>query len=133
MTLKTRMVSIGIDRSWQEVYAFASVPENFPRWASGLGKSFVQVDGEWTGEGPEGPIKIRFTDPNPYGILDHHVLVAPGTELYIPARVIANGAGAEVTFTVFQREGVSDEEFDADAEWVAGDLAALKKLLEAEP
>jgi hypothetical protein len=132
MTLKTRMVSIGIDRDWREVYAFASVPENMPRWASGLGKGFELLDGEWTGEGPEGPIKMRFTDTNPYGILDHHVLVAPGKELYIPARVIQNGAGAEVTFTVFQREGVTDEEFAADAKWVAKDLATLKQILESE-
>src|SRR5688572_17548104 len=126
------MVSIGIDRDWQEVYAFASDPEKMPRWATGLGKGIEYVDGVWRGEGPEGPITIRFTPPNPYGILDHHVLVAPGKELYIPARVIANGSGAEVSITVFQREGVTDEEFAADAEWVAKDLATLKQLLESE-
>ena len=132
MTQKTRMVTVGIDRDWREVYAFASVPENMPRWATGLGKGFEFVAGEWRGEGPEGAITMRFTEPNPYGILDHHVLVAPGKELYIPARVIANGAGAEVTFTVFQREGVSDEDFEADAAWVAKDLATLKQILENE-
>ena len=132
MTLKTRMVSIGIDRDWKDVYAFASIPENMPSWATGLGKGIEYVDGVWRGEGPEGPITIRFADPNPYGILDHHVLVAPGKELYIPARVIANGSGAEVIFTVFQREGVTEEDFAADAAWVAKDLATLKRILESK-
>jgi hypothetical protein len=33
-------------------------------------------------------------------------------------------------FTVFQRPGVSDETFEADADWVSRDLQALKTLLE---
>jgi hypothetical protein len=45
-------------------------------------------------------------------------------------RVVANGDGAEVVFTLFQREGMSDDETARDAAMVARDLKALKLLLE---
>jgi hypothetical protein len=45
-------------------------------------------------------------------------------------RVLANGDGAEVVFSLFQRPGMSDEEFARDADWVARDLQILKACLE---
>ncbi len=46
-------------------------------------------------------------------------------------RVVANGAGSEIIFTLFRLPGISDEKFAADAEWVRRDLNTLKALLEA--
>ncbi|WP_119459573.1 SRPBCC family protein [Rhodospirillaceae bacterium SYSU D60014] len=130
-TFEARIISISIDRDWRAVYDFASVPENLPRWASGLGSALEKANGEWTAEGPEGPIRIRFAERNDFGVLDHYVIPEPGVEIYIPLRVIANGTGSEVIFTLFRVPGMSGERFAADAEWVARDLAALKALLEA--
>lgn len=129
MTLETRTITISIERDWREVYAFTSVPENFPRWASGLG-SLRRQGGKWITQTPDGPMTARFTAPNAFGVLDHHVSPAQGAELYIPLRVIANGAGSEITFTLFRQPGMSDEKFAADAEWVRRDLQTLKRLLE---
>jgi hypothetical protein len=58
---------------------------------------------------PEGPVKIRFTERNDFGILDHHVVVRPGVDIYIPMRVIANGTGSEVIFTLFRLPDMTDE------------------------
>jgi hypothetical protein len=55
----------------------------------------------------------------------------PGLEIYIPMRVISNGAGSEVLFTLFHLPDMSDEKFAADAEWVKRGLNAVKNLLEA--
>lgn len=129
--LAARHISVTVDRSWREVYEFASRPENFPRWASGLGKSLEQIDGEWFAEGPEGRIQVRFTLRNDYGVLDHRVSLAPGVDIYIPMRVIANGDGSEVVLTLIRLPDVTDEQFASDAEWVERDLRALKALLEA--
>lgn len=129
-TYEARAVSVSIERDWRTVYAFAQVPENFPRWASGLAQG-LQCQGEtWRGMGPDGPIAIRFTPPNPYGVLDHQVTTPAGETIQCPLRVVANGDGAEVTFTLFRRTGVDQAAFEADAAWVARDLAALKALLE---
>jgi hypothetical protein len=45
-------------------------------------------------------------------------------------RVIANGAGSEVTLTLFRQPDMSDAKFAEDAEWVARDLRRLKDVLE---
>ena len=129
-TLVSRTMSVRIARAHREVYDFASVPENFPRWASGLGKSLKSVDGEWIADTPEGPVKVRFTAPNDFGVLDHHVAIHPGVDIYIPTRVIANGTGTEVILTLFRLPDMTDDAFARDAEWVERDLRALKALLE---
>jgi len=129
---QSRNLSVQIRRNPRDVYNFTSVPENFPRWASGLGKSLKRKNGEWIAETPQGPIKVRFTERNEFGILDHYVIPESGVEIYIPMRVIPNGSGSELIFTLFRLSDVSDEKFAEDAEWVMRDLAALKNLLEAQ-
>jgi len=47
-------------------------------------------------------------------------------------RVIANGDGAEVLFTLFQSPGVADDQFRRDVELVESDLQTLKGLLELD-
>jgi hypothetical protein len=114
----------------QQVYAFISVPENFPKWASGLCKSIRKTQEGWIAETPTGPMHVRFTEKNLYGVLDHYIQPESGTEIYIPMRVIANNHGSELIFTLFRLPGMSDEKFKEDAEWVAKDLKASKSLLE---
>jgi hypothetical protein len=131
-TMKALMVSVSIERPMAEVYAFASVPENFPGWASGLGSSLERTrEGEWIAKTAEGHVTVRFSEPNQFGVLDHTVIPAPGVEIYIPLRVVANGdTGSEVLLTLFRQPGMSDEKFAADAAWVLRDLQKLKALLE---
>jgi hypothetical protein len=35
--MEAKIVHVGINRNWRDVYQFASKPENMPLWASGLG------------------------------------------------------------------------------------------------
>jgi len=128
----SRTLSVQINRHPRDVYTFTSVPENFPRWASGLGKALKSVNGEWIADTPRGPRKVRFTARNEFGILDHHVSAESGIEIYIPMRVIPNGGGSELIFTLFRLPDISEEQFAADADWVMRDLMALKTLLEAQ-
>jgi hypothetical protein len=126
-TRESKSISISIERSWRDVYEAIWRPEAFPGWASGLSQSRLQKRGdEWTAEGLEGPIKIRFTERNAFGIMDHHVTLADGSVVYVPLRVVANGAGAEVIITIFREPGMSAEKFAADCAWVERDLLALK-------
>jgi hypothetical protein len=130
-TFESRTLSVRINRASQDVYDFASVPTNFPKWASGLSKSIARVNDEWIAATPQGPLKVRFTERNSFGVLDHYVSPEPGVEVYIPMRVIANGTGSELIFTLFRLSDMADEKFAEDAEWVMRDLNALKSLLEA--
>ncbi|HEY6596733.1 MAG TPA: SRPBCC family protein [Asanoa sp.] len=130
MTFPARHVSVAIDRSPADVYAFAADPANLPRWAAGLTGSIAQVDGRWVAESPMGRIVVRFADPNPYGVLDHDVTTPSGETFHNPLRVLANGDGSEVVFTVYRWPATTDEAHEADAAAVAADLATLKSLLE---
>ena len=52
---QSRNLSVQINRNPREVYTFTSVPRNFPRWASGLGKSLKRENGEWIAATPTRP------------------------------------------------------------------------------
>ncbi|MFC3226108.1 polyketide cyclase [Marinibaculum pumilum] len=131
--MQVRMIGVTIRRPWRQVYDFAAEPRNMPRWASGLGAGLRHEEGAWIADGPEGPVRVRFSERNPFGVLDHRVVLAPGVEILVPMRVLPNGDGAEVQLVLFRQPGVTDERFAADADWVARDLDALKRLLEAMP
>jgi hypothetical protein len=127
---ESRTITVSIDRDWREVYDFASVPQNFPRWAAGLGTRFERSGEEWTAEDPDGrPIRIRFSRPNEFGVLDH-IVFAGGAETRNAMRVVPNATGAEVMFTLPRTPGMTDEVFAADGAAVERDLEALKVLLE---
>ncbi|MDQ8730227.1 SRPBCC family protein [Bradyrhizobium sp. LHD-71] len=126
-----RTIAVSIDRDWCEVYDFVSIPENFPRWAAGLGSRFEKAGAEWIAEDPDGqPIRIRFSPPNEFGVLDHTVIAADGTETRNAMRVVANGTGAEIMFTVLRAPSMTEQLFAADAAAVERDLHTLKALLQ---
>jgi hypothetical protein len=131
--LEVRNISVSILRSPQEVYAFASNGENLPRWASGLGQSVRHVNGEWIADGPLGHIVVRFAPSNELGVLDHDVVLPSGATVHNPMRVVPNGPGSTVSFTLLRLPGVSEAKFEEDAKWVERDLTALKRLLEPPP
>jgi hypothetical protein len=128
-----RKLSISIQCSAAEAYAFLSQPQNFAKWASGLGAALRNVDDEWIVDTPEGPMKVRFSEPNARGVLDHSVTSPSGTTVYVPLRVAATGEGCELVLTLFRRPEMSDEQFAADAEWVMRDLRTAKRILEGQP
>jgi len=131
ITVESRTLSVRVDRSSDDVYDFVAQPANLPTWAAGLGTSIALVGGEWIADTPQGPAKVRFAEQNTFGVLDHFVSAEPGIEVYIPMRVIANGHGSEILFTLLRLADMSDATFAEDAAAVERDLKALKLLLEA--
>jgi len=132
MTHQVRHISVSIDRPPDEVYVFVSNPENLPKWATGLGGSIKKINGEWIADAPMGKIKIKFAEKNKFGVLDHEVTLESGVRIDNPMRVIANGKGSEIFFTLIRQPGTSDEKFAQDARWVEKDLKILKGLLEKD-
>ncbi|MGD8194505.1 SRPBCC family protein [Herbiconiux sp. P18] len=130
MTWPATHLSISVHRPTAEVAAFAGDPANLALWAAGLGGGLREEDGRWFAELGGGTVEVRFTGPTDAGVLDHEVLLPDGTVVLNPLRVLANDAGSEVVFTLFQRDGVTTEQLDADARAIAADLATLKGLLE---
>jgi hypothetical protein len=129
-TLEARHVSVSINRAVADVYRFAARVENMPRWASGLAGAIESRDGEWVADGPIGRVTVRPAPPNDLGVLDHDVVLPSGTTVHNPVRVVPNGGGSEVIFSLFRQPGVSDQQFAEDGATVAKDLRLLKSLLE---
>jgi hypothetical protein len=133
MIVESRTLSVSIKRHPDEVYAFVSNPENLSQWAPAFCKSVRRSGADWIVETPEGSVKIRFVETNPFRVADHYVIPAPGVEFYVPMRVLGDGsAGTEVILTLFHQPTMSDEQFHRDIEMVTRDLNVLKRVLESE-
>jgi len=130
MTFKSRHISVSIKQSADQVYEFASNPENLPKWASGLSGSIKNVNGDWVAESPMDKVKIEFAVQNIFGVLDHDITLSSGEKFYNPMRVFPNNDGSELIFTLYLRPGMTDQVFAEDAATVAKDLQKLKILLE---
>lgn len=117
--MPSKTVSVSIDSPLTRVYEFVSNPQNLSKWADGL-------------ETPDGRMPIRFVDSNSFGVLDHYASPSPGIEILNAMRVIPNGRGSELLFTLFRAPTASEEAFTADVRAVEGDLQRLKRLMEAE-
>jgi len=127
---ESRHLSVHVDRPAAEVYAYAADPAHLPEWAEGLAGGIAQVDGEWVADSPMGRVVVRFAPPNDLGVLDHDVVLPDGTTVTNPLRVLADGEGSEVVFTLRRQPGTDDAAFAADAAAVAADLAGLTRVLE---
>lgn len=128
---EVRHLSVTIERPTADVYRYTSNPANLPAWAAGLSGSITKNGDDWIADSPMGRVTVRFTPPNDLGVLDHDVVLESGESVHVPMRVVPNGDGSEVVFTLFRRPEMTDEELAADVKAVERDLHALKALLEA--
>jgi len=131
MPRESKQITVWIDRPAENVYAFASNPVNIPRWAPGLGTSVEHMDGRWFVETPDGRVAVSFAEPNAYGVLDHEVTLASGDVIYNPMRVVQDGEGCEVTFTLRRQPDMTDADFERDEGLVQADLLRLKHVMES--
>lgn len=132
MSLPSQTLSITIARSAAETYDYLSNPAKMPEWAAGLCISIAPTDKPniWRAKTVNGDANVRFTEKNEYGIADHYVTIGNNPEVYIPIRVIANGKGSEVLFTLFRLPDMTDEKYRQDRAAVEKDLRTLKDKLE---
>lgn len=130
--MDSRHVSVWVDAAPEAVYDIAADPHTWSRWAAGLASGGLRQAPEgWVADSPMGQVTVEFSPPNQFGVLDHVVRLPSGEAVYNPMRVLPAGvgvAGCEVVFAVRRRPGMTDDEFDADCDAVAADLATLGRL-----
>jgi hypothetical protein len=124
-------LSVSIAAAPGDVYRFVSNAENLPAWAPAFCKSVVRSGDAWSVEAADGQrVTLRFAPDNPFGVLDHDVTLAPGAVVHVPMRVVSNGQGSELLFTLFRAAPTSDAEHGEDVRRVTADLLRLKSVLE---
>jgi hypothetical protein len=128
--MRSWTINTSIQSDPRTVYEFVSNLENLPRWAGMAFRSIKRLNGEWIAETPQGTVKVSLIERNEFGVLDHYVKTSAGIEIFVPMRVVKNGDGSEVMFTLFQTLGMSDESFAEDAKLVEHDLNSLKNTME---
>jgi len=123
--------SIAIDRDPGAVFDFLADAANWPRWAVVNVRSAVPSaeSGWWDMTTPQGPGRLRINAERRLGILDHD-FVTDEASWTVPARVVANGSGAEFMMTFYQPPQLSDAVFDSQIALVDKELATLKRILE---
>ncbi len=131
MPVESLHLAVVIDQPADVVAAYAADPANLPEWAAGLASGVREEDGRWFAESPMGPVEVAFVEANPFGVLDHDVVLPDGSRVRNPVRVLPYGDGAEIVFTLRREDGVDEAAFAADAEAVLRDLERLKRILES--
>jgi hypothetical protein len=127
---EVRHISVSIARPPRDVYDFIMEGNNLSQWATGLGTQFQRDGDHWVAQGPLGTASVRLAKRNDFGVADQTVTLESGLTVQNPIRVIANGKGSTVMFTLMRQPGVSEQKFESDAAWVQKDLEGLKMILE---
>jgi len=129
--MHSKTITLPVAVAAKLVYEFAANPQNLPQWSPSFCQSVAHNDGEWIVESTSlGPAAVTFVQSNTFGVLDHIVRMSSALEVYNAMRVIPNGSGSEVMFTLFQTSGMTDEQFSDDTAQVESDLRMLKQVVE---
>jgi hypothetical protein len=126
---RAHTVSIAVAVDPGKAYAYTADPVNLPSWAPGFVKSVERRGELWIAQTVLGEARFRFSPANALGVLDHDVELPSGS-FHSTMRVIPNGRGCEILFTLLQLPGTSDEEFKTDLETIRSDLKSLRTELE---
>ncbi|MEW5975839.1 MAG: DoxX family membrane protein [Acidobacteriota bacterium] len=128
---QSKVISVSINASVARVYDFVLAAENMPKWMSSFVRSVTRDGDKWIADTSAGRMEFEFVPRNEFGVLDHWVTLPSGVTVLNPMRVVPNGAGCEISFTLFRLPEMTGETFSADAANVEHDLQTLKKILEA--
>jgi hypothetical protein len=126
--------SVTIDRPARDVHVFLSNAARWPLWAvvNVLAAEPGNEPGWWRIATAQGPGEIRIRADAATGVLDHDFRDPDEPEWMatVPARVVANGRGADFVMTFFQPPELDDEAFERELALTATEFTTLKEVPE---
>lgn len=130
-TLETTTLATTINAPFELVTADLADPTTHPVWATEFfaAPAIEAGDGTFRTVVPRmgGPVRLRIEAHEPSGIIDLY-LAPEGAEFGppLPVRVVPNGDGVDVLFTLARFPGVGDEEWREGLESMTRELQQLK-------
>ena len=127
---RSAIKSVDIQAPFERVFGFLANPMNWPRYAVVNLRSVSPGECGWFkmvtkfGQG-----EIRVNPIKELGIIDHDWR-DPQASWTVPARVVANGDGATVMFTIFQPPVMTELQFDYAMKEMDIEMRKLRELLE---
>jgi len=117
----------------QILFARIADPENLPLWHSSFCRSVRKEAGVLLVESPKGPVATRFIRNDHSLVLDILAEVVEGIELTNAIRVLSNGEGSEIVWTLVKPDGVSESIFNEQLRWAGSALHQLRKTTLSAP
>jgi len=130
-TLPTKTIAVTIDAPFEQVVADLADPATHPEWATEFfaGPAIPRTADEADVTVPMmgGPAQMRIESHPDQGVVN--VFLAPARGSYgppLPVRVVPNGGGVDVVWTLARFPGMSDGQWTAALESMERELANLR-------
>jgi Polyketide cyclase / dehydrase and lipid transport len=131
MLLRGVTRGVGIEAPPAAVLAVVTDPTNLPRFAPGFARGVVREGEGWIIDSARGRLRLRTAVDADRGTVDLHLTAPDGSESTVFLRVLPNGSGAELTFTLLLPGSASDAAVAEQGGIVAEELELLRQLCEA--
>lgn len=135
-TLPTGTVTVTIDAPYEQVAAYVADPARAHEWATEFYAEPMRPaeGGEWLATVPMmgGEVRFRQEVALEHGVID--MFLAPKDGPWgppLPVRLLRNGSGADVLWTLTRFPGTPDEAWQAGLDSMRRELEHLKKTLES--
>ena len=128
---RSAIQAVDIQAPFERVFGFLANPMNWPRYAVVNLRSVSPGERGWFkmvtkfGQG-----EIRVNPVKELGIIDHDWR-DPQANWTVPARIVANGDGVTVMYTLFQPPAMTDHQFDQAMQEMDIEMNKLREILES--
>jgi len=130
-TMPTQTVAVSVDADPTEMTKYLADATTHPEWATEFFSDGAEEagDGTWSMNVPRmgGPVRVKIDAVTALGVIDMY-LAPEGTPFGppLPIRVLPNGDGCDVTFTLARFPGQSDEDWADGVTSMQRELENLK-------
>jgi len=126
-TLLAKTLTASLPQDAQSLFAWVADPENLAQWHSSFCRALRKTDGSYIAESPRGPVPVRFIRDDRSFVIDILTEVVEGIELTNAIRVLSNGEGSEMIWTLVKPDGVSESIFNEQLRWAGSALHNLRR------
>jgi RNA recognition motif-containing protein len=127
-TESSKTLTASLPQDAQVLFVWIADPENLAKWHTSFCRSLRKENGSLIADSPRGPVPVRFIRDDRSLVLDLLTEVTEGIELTNAIRILSNGEGSEMVWTLVKPEGISDSVFHEQLRWAGSALQNLRKV-----